>query len=186
MHYPRRRSNLCFAWLVALAALLCRPALADQVVDFDHDFDFSTVRTFTFRSTTMGIDLPETRNDIVVSSTTQAIRKALLARGLQELAQDADVHVDWNVFDQAMLVGPGGQARPTGYGQGGRWSNGMRDGQQPTFIESTLVLDITASSSGLLIFRGVHRNRDQDAAYTAKMLPEYARKLVDGYPRARK
>lgn len=165
---------------------MCLPVAADHVVDFDHDFDFSTIRTFAFRHTTMAIDRPETRNDIVVAGTTAAIRKALVARGLKEVTQDADVYVDWNVFGQAMLVGPGGQARPTGFGQGQRWSNGVRDGQQPTFIESTLVVDITAIRSGLLIYRGVHRNRDRDAAHTAKMLPEYAKKLLGAYPRARK
>ena len=38
------------------------PPLADQIVDFDHEFDFSTVRTFAFRNTTMGIDRPENSN----------------------------------------------------------------------------------------------------------------------------
>lgn len=185
MHHAKR---LCSgtAWLAAVLSLLCVPALADQVVDFDHDFDFSAARTFAFRNASMRIDRPETRNDIVIAGTTEAIRKALLARGLKEVTAEPDLLVDWTVFGQGMLVGPGGQARPTGYGQGERWSNGMRDGQQPTFIESTLVVDLTARSSGLLVLRGVHRNRDRDAGHTAKMLPDYAKKLLAGYPRVKK
>jgi hypothetical protein len=182
-----RRVNSGPAWLAAvLAALVCLPVAADQVVDFDHEFDFSTIKTYAFRNTTIGIDRPETHNDIVMSDTTGAIRAALNAHGLRETREGADVLIDWQVTGQGMIIGPGGQARPTGYGQGQRWSNGNRDGQPPTFIESLLVVDMTVRSSGLLVFRGVHRNRDRDAAAIAQALPAYARKLVEDYPRRRK
>ncbi len=175
-----RRSRLL---LQVLAAFLCLPAVAaDQVIDFDHEIDFSTIRTFAIRNTAMGIDRPETRNPIVITRATEVIRTALTARGLQERAQGADILVDWQVRGQGMFIGPGGQARPTNYGQGGD----NPGGQPLTFVEATLVLDMTQQSSGLLIWRGVLRNKDRDAGEVAKNLPGYAKKLLEGYPRGKK
>ncbi len=164
-----------------VAAFICLPAFADQVVDFDHQIDFSTIRTFAIRNTAMGIDRPETSNSIVITHTTEVIRAALLARGLQETAQGADVLIDWQVRGQGMFIGPGGQARPTSYGQ-----RGDPGGQPLTFIEATLVLDMTQQSSGLLVWRGVLRDKDRDAAEVAKNLSGYATRLLDGYPRRKK
>jgi len=45
---------------------------------------------------------------------------------------------------------------------------------------------MTAASSGLLIWRGVLRNKDRDAGEVAKNLPGYAKKLLAGYPRVKK
>ena len=169
---------------IFLALLLVLPATgssADYITDFDHEVDFATVRTFAIRGATMGIDRPETRNPIVITRTTDVIRAALVAHGLKETAENADVLVDWQVLGQGMFIGPGGQARPTNYGQSGG------PGAQPlTFVEATLVLDVTQRSSGLLIWRGVLRNKDRDAAEVASNLPGYAKKLLGEYPRSRK
>jgi hypothetical protein len=178
-----RRSNSRLAWCAAIAALLCLPvAAADFVVDFDHEYDFSAIHTFALRSLEMGIRRPETQNPIVTAQVTDAIRAALVARGLQEATAGADVVVDWQLRGQGMVIGPGGQARPTNYGQGGN-----EPGSQPlTFVEATLVVDISEQHSGLLIWRGVLRNRDRDAGEVARNLSGYAKKLLDGYPRRRR
>lgn len=163
-----------------LLAVSTAGSAADYITDFDHEVDFSAVKTFTIRHSTMGIDQPETSNPIVIAGTSDVIRKALLARGLSETSTGADVLVDWQVLGQGMFVGPGGQARPTNYAQGGS------PGTQPlTFVEATLVLDMTQQSSGLLVWRGVLRNKDRDAAAVARNLPGYARKLLAEYPRVK-
>lgn len=170
--------------LLAMLLALCATAgsAADYIVDRDHEVDFSTFRTFAIRNTAMGIDRPETRNPIVMARTTEVIRAALVARGLRETAEGAELLVDWQVRGQGMFIGPGGQPRPTSYGQGGSHPGG----QPLTFIEATLVLDMTAASSGLLIWRGVLRNKDRDAGEVAKNLPGYAKKLLGDYPRGKK
>jgi len=165
-----------------LAVFATAGSAADYIIDFDHEIDFSTIRTFAIRNTAMGIDRPETRNPIVITRTTDVIRAALVARGLQETTEGADLLIDWQVRGQGMFIAPGGQARPTGYGQGGN----NPGGQPLTFVEATLVLDATARSSGLLIWRGVLRNKDHDAGEVAKNLPGYAKKLLAGYPRVKK
>jgi hypothetical protein len=183
MHISLRRTRpgaALFATLLALCA--ATSSAADYIVDFDHEVDFATFRTFTIRDTRMGIDRPETSNSIVIGRTTDTIRTALAARGLRETTEGADLLVDWQVRGQGMFIGPGGQPRPTTYGQGG-----SNPGAQPlTFIETTVVLDMTAASSGLLVWRGVLRNKDRDAGEVAKNLPGYAKKLLTAYPKARK
>jgi hypothetical protein len=165
-----------------LAVYSTASTAADYIVDFDHQVDFATIRTFAIRTTTMGIDRPETSNPILVTRTTEVIRAALTARGLREAAEGADILIDWQVRGQGMFIAPGGQARPTNYGQ-----RGSSPGGQPlTFVETTLVLDMTAGSSGLLIWRGVLRNKDRDAGEVARNLPAYASKLLAGYPRGKK
>lgn len=183
MHIRVRHINLQSVFMAMLLAL-CATAgsAADYIVDRDHGVDFSTFRTFAIRNTTMGIDRPETMNPIVIAHTTGVIRAALVARGLREAAEGADLLVDWQVRGQGMFIGPGGQPRPTNYGQGGNHPGG----QPLTFVEATLVLDMTAASSGLLIWRGVLRNKDRDAGEVAKNLPGYAKKLLAGYPRGKK
>lgn len=183
MHLSLRQSHT-LPVLLALLLVLCAmsASAADYIVDRDQEVDFSTFSTFAIRNTTMGIDRPETSNPIVIARTTGEIRATLVARGLREATEGADLLVDWQVRGQGMFIGPGGQPRPTNYGQ-----VGGNPGAQPlTFVEATLVLDMTAASSGLLIWRGVLRNKDRDAGEVAKNLPGYAKKLLAGYPRRKK
>jgi hypothetical protein len=180
----RLRQSITMPVLAALLLVLCAmtSSAADYIVDRDQEVNFSTFSTFAIRNTTMGIDRPETRNPIVIARTTEQIRAVLVGRGLRETAEGADLVVDWQVRGQGMFIGPGGQPRPTNYGQ-----VGSNPGAQPlTFVEATLVLDLTATSSGLLVWRGVLRNKDRDAGEVAKNLPGYAKKLLAGYPRKKK
>jgi hypothetical protein len=172
------------AWLAALAALLCLPAAADHVVDFDHEFDFSTVRTFAIRQTTMGIDRPEISNPLVLQGITDAIRKALAARGLKEASGGADVIVDWRVSGQRYAINQWGHAIPLDEVPGERrpprgnpWS-----GLPESFVEGSLVVDLTARSSDLLVWRGVHRQRENGSGRLAQQLPTYAGKLLAAFP----
>ena len=185
MHNARRRRYACPALLdLALAVLLCRPAAADQIVDFDHEFDFSAARTFTLRNTTMGIDRPETRNPIVLQKITDTVRAALTARGLKETDSGADLVVDWKVSGQRYAINQWGHAIPLDQVPGERrpppgnpWAT-----LPESFVEGLLVVDLTARSSGLLVWRGVARNRDKSSSRLAQQLPVYTGKLVAGYP----
>jgi hypothetical protein len=183
MHISLRHIRLGPLLLAALLIVRTTTgSAADHIVDFDHDVDFATFKTFAIRGMAMGIERPETSNPIVITRTTDTIRAALAARGLREAMAGADLLIDWQVRGQGMFIGPGGQARPTSYGQGGS----SPGGQPLTFVEATLVLDMTAAASGLLVWRGVLRNKDRDAGEVAKNLPGYAKKLLAGYPRRKK
>jgi hypothetical protein len=179
------RGNPGRTWLVvALAALVCLPAAADQVVDFDHDFDFSTARTFAIRRTAVGIDRPELNNPIVQQGVTNALRAALAARGLKEAASGPDVIVDWTLSGQRYAINEWGHAIPLDQVRGERrpppgnpWST-----LPESFVEGALVVDLTAESSGLLVWRGVCRNKEKSSGRLAQQLPAYVKKLLSGYP----
>jgi hypothetical protein len=168
------------ALLVAL--LLVSPVLvaADHVVDYDRTVDFSGIKSFAFRNARVGIDRPEIRNSLVTDRATGIIRSALLARGLREVEQGtgADILVDWTLTGQGMFVNQWGRAVPTGMGHNG----GGQGAATESFIEAMLVVDMTDRNSGLLIWRGVLRDKQRDVARIAQRLPDYAGKLVAGYP----
>lgn len=144
---------------------------------------FGALRTFAFGTTAIGINRPEIRNPLIIEQTTAAIRSALLARGLTEDAADADVTVGWTLGGQGFAVNPWGRAIPTD-----RRRDNWRDvetpggGQAESFIEGLLVLDVTQRSTGLLVWRGVYRDTEKDAARLARNLPGDARKLLSRYP----
>lgn len=185
MHNARGRRNSGPARLAAvLAALLCLPAAADQVVDFDHDIDFSTISTFALRNTTVGIDRPEIRNPLVLQKVTDTVRATLTARGLKETSSSADVIVDWTVSGQRYAINEWGHAIPLDEVRGERRpppGNPWRDLPE-SFVEGVLVVDLSVQSSGLLIWRGVYRNREKSSGRLAQQLPSYVKKLVSGYP----
>jgi len=169
------------ALLVAL--LLISPVLVagDHVVDYDRTVDFSGIKTFAIRNSRVGIDRPEIRNSLVTDRANGAIRSALLARGLREVEQGADILVDWTLTGQGMFINPWGRAVPTGMGHTGGPSGGQGAAME-SFIEAMLVVDMTDHVSGLLIWRGVYREKQRDAVRIAQRLPDYAGKLLAGYP----
>jgi len=172
--------------VLLLALLLFSPVLVagDHVVDYDRTVDFSGIATFAFRNTRVGIDRPEIRNSLVTDRATGAIRGALLARGLREVEQGADILVDWTITGQGMFINPWGRAVPTGMSHN---PGGQAGAQGPTesFIEAMLVVDMTERTSGLLIWRGVYREKQNTVVRIAQRLPDYAGKLLAGYPRSK-
>jgi hypothetical protein len=169
--------------LLVLALSLSSPALRadDHIVDLDRQFDFSTLQTFSFGNTSIAIDRPEIRNPLIIERTTAAIRAALIARGLQETSTGADLNVAWTLSGQGFHVNPWGRALPVD----GRRGPGVGAATE-TFIEGLLVIDMTQASTGLLLWRGVLRDKQNDAARLAQKLDGYAKKLLAGYPKQKK
>lgn len=149
----------------------------DYIVDFDRRFDFSTARTFAIGGTTVRINRPEISNPLVIERATAAIRTALIARGLRETADAADLNVNWTLSGQGFHVNEWGRALPI-TGRPGNAPGGATE----TFIEGLLVVDMTQASTGLLVWRGVLRDKQKDAARLAQKLDGYAKKLLRRYP----
>jgi hypothetical protein len=159
----------------------------DHIVDLDRQFDFSALQTFSFGSTSIAIDRPEIRNPLIIERTTAAIRAALVARGLQETSTGADLKVDWALSGQGFHVNPWGRALPTNQRRGPGSPVGPGVGAATeTFIEGLLVIDMTQASTGALLWRGVLRDKQDDAARLAQKLDGYARKLLADYPKQKK
>jgi hypothetical protein len=174
-----------FAALLAVLAVLSAPVLAaDYIVDVDRQVDFSAQRTFSFRRGLMQSERPELNSELVRDQITATVRAALLAKGLRETAQGADLLVDWtagaqrfgiNEWRNAILLDnvPGGRGLPPG----SPWRN-----LPESFVEGMLAVDLSMRSSDLLVWRGVYRNREKSSGRLAHQLPAYATKLLAAYP----
>jgi hypothetical protein len=173
---------------VAMLALLAGapPALraADHVVDFDRQVDFTSLHTFTFRTTTVLLKRPEVDSPLVHRELTAAIRALLVSKGLREVEQGADLLVDWTIQGQRMAVNEWGRAVPLEVMRGGRQvpaDHPWRDLPE-SFVEGTLVLDLLQQSSGLLVWRGVYRNNERDSARFGHNVAAYPKTLLAQFP----
>lgn len=172
-----------------LAVVLCAVLLADdRHVDFDANADFSRIRTFAIREGRVDSQKPELNNRLFVQKVEAAIRAALTGKGLKETADRPDVFVGFSVagLDYSTVErhpatripdGPGGQR---GY---------VVEGTGPESVlssEGTLVIDMTASPSGTLLWRGTYRDEESGGPTLARKLPGDARKLLSEYPPRKK
>jgi hypothetical protein len=174
-----------FALLLVLVTVFSSPShAADHIVDFDDQADFSAVRTFALRGKSIRIDRPEINNPLVQDRINASVREALLERGLEEVAGNADVIVDWTVSGQRFAINQWGHAIPLDDVPGERRAppgNPWRHLPE-AFVDGVLVVDLTAQASGLLVWRGVMRNRERGSARLAHRLPDYVPRLLAGYP----
>lgn len=182
------RGAASLATLLALLLWAPAPAAGDFVVDHDRHQDFRSFRTFTLRGADVAIDRPEIANPLIIERTTAAIRAALLARGLREASEDADLLVDWSIQGQGFFVNEWGHAIPLAGGENRTpWRPRRGPGGGPdSFTEGTLVIDMTQASTGLLVWRGVHREKQRQVAGIADKLPAYARRMLARYPAVKK
>jgi hypothetical protein len=171
--------------ILAVLAVLSAPLLAaDYIVDADRAVDFSAQRTFAFRRTLIQSERPELSSELVRDQITVAVRAALLARGLRETSEGADLLVDWTAAGQRFGINEWRNAIPLDNVPGGR---GLPPGSPwrnlpEAFVDGMLAVDLTMRSSDLLVWRGVYRNREKSSAKLAHQLPAYATKLVAAYP----
>jgi hypothetical protein len=171
--------------ILAVLAVLSAPVLpADFIVDRDQRVDFSAQRTFAIRRTVIQSERPELNSELVRDQITATVRAALLARGLKESAQDADLIVDWMAGGQRFGINEWRNAIPLDDVPGGR---GLPPGSPwrnlpEAFVDGMLAVDLSMRSSDLLVWRGVYRNREKSSGNLAHQLPTYAMKLLASYP----
>jgi hypothetical protein len=174
----------CIA-LLAVLALLSAPVLpADFIVDRDQQVDFTAQRTFSIRRTVIQSERPELNSELVRDQITATVRAALLARGLTEAAQDADLVVDWTAAGQRFGINEWRNAIPLDNVPGGRGlppNNAWRNLPE-AFVDGMLAVDLSLRTSDLLVWRGVYRNREKSSGNLAHQLPAYAGKLLASYP----
>lgn len=173
------------AAILAVLAVLSAPVLAaDYIVDVDRQIDFSAQRTFSFRRALIQSERPELNSELVRSQITATVRAALLARGLRETAENADLLVDWTAGAQRFGINEWRNAIPLDSVPGGR---GLPPGSPwrnlpEAFVDGMLAVDLSMRSSDLLVWRGVFRKREKSSGSLAHQLPAYATKLLAAYP----
>ncbi len=167
--------------LIVILTLVAAPAMAQKVfIDYAHDFDFDTVKTFSYH------DTPDT--NVGTTLDDQRIREAILSSlrdgGLEQVDSGGDIVVTYHVTTEEQTQfntttygyggwGPGwGGYGRWGYGYGGTMGMGGATTTTSTFTEGTLVIDAYEPGEKELVWRGV-------GTVTVKENPQKRAKQID-------
>lgn len=171
-----------FLGLLIVLTVMASPTLAQKItIDYAHDYDFETAKTFAYVETTDS----DMSNDIMDRRIEQAIISELESGRLTKVDKDADLYVTYHVITEQNTVfnttnygyggwGPGWGGYG-GYGWGGYYGGGMGGSStttSTTYTEGTLVLDAYEPAKKELVWRGT-------GTVTVKAKPEKQMKQVD-------
>lgn len=143
--------------------VLCTVVLSadDRNVDFDRHTDFSTLKSFALHEGKVNSPNPELNNPLLVRKIGDAIRAALVSKGLRETASDPDLIVDYTIVGEDFSATRGGPA---------------------AFSQGTLVIDLVKREPKMLVWRSVYRDKESSNAKLAQSLPRAVTKSFSGYP----
>lgn len=170
----------CIALLVSSAVLLAD----DHCVLFDEDVNFSVFKTFTVHVARTTSDRAELNSPVGLKAVGEAIRAALMAKGLKDVPDRADLVVEYSVTGVNYNIGPFG--RPNVVTPQPRGGRGSRDPAPVDFTEATLVIDLSHGDPATLLWRGVYHDTEKDAGNLAQTLPKDAATLLSQYPPRKK
>ncbi len=162
--------------LVVVLGLAASPAFAQKVVlDYAHDFDFRSIKTYHY------VDTAETniRDSLMADRVVSAIKEALGARGLSEVQENPDLLVTYHYSAQdnqvfsTTTMGMGGAGMGAGWGRWGAGGMGMATSttRASTYTEGTLVIDAYEPEEQKLLWRG-------SSTVTVKSKPDAQMKQV--------
>lgn len=172
--------NTAMGFLGLALLLLCSNAFAQDVnIDYDHGFDFSTLKTFSIKiGTSWGNPLSEKR--VIDEFTAALVKKGwTLAEG--------------DSADAAVIIHGATQQRKdlntfyTGYGGWGYsgWGGGMSSAHTTVseYTVGTLVLDIFELKDKQLVFRGTASDELSDKPEkNQKKITKSAEKMFKEFP----
>jgi hypothetical protein len=146
-----------FALVIAITIVAAPSFAAKVTIDYAHDFDFSTVKTFTY------VDTGDTNtgNQLTDDRIQNAIIQELKDAGLEQVESGGDVYVTYHVTaqDQAVLnttsYGYGGRAYGwRGYGRYGYGGMGTSTTTVNRYTEGTLIIDAYEPAEKNMVWRG--------------------------------
>jgi len=162
--------------LIFVVALIATPAMAQKVnIDYAHDFDFDSIKTFQY------VDTKDTNpaNELMAERVISLIKKELTEGGLTEVSENPDIYVTVHYASQELSTftttnfGYGGYgAGWGGWGYGGMGAMGTSTTTQQNYTEGTLVLDAYDAEEKKMIWRGT-------GTVTVKAKPEKQIKQVE-------
>lgn len=165
--------------LVIALAVVATPSFAQKVtIDYAHDFDFSTVKTFAYVETKD----TNSNSDLTDQRIAGAIIRELEEGGAKEVDGDADLYVTYHVSTKDNTVfnttsfgyggwGPGWGGWG-GYGYYGGGMGGSSTTTASTYTEGTLIIDAYEPTDKKMVWRGT-------GTVTLKAKPEKQYKQVD-------
>ncbi|MCG6947405.1 MAG: DUF4136 domain-containing protein [Acidobacteria bacterium] len=159
--------------LVFVLALIAAPAAAQKVtIDFAHDYDFGSVKTFQYVDTT---DSNIQGNQMMADRVATMIIKELREGGLVEVQENPDIFVTYHYTTEKRS-----SYTTTNYGYGGYhggwygWGGSMGSSttQQQTYTDGTLIIDAYDATDKKMVWRGT-------GTVTVKAKPEKQIKQVE-------
>ena len=156
--------------LIVLGAI-AMPAYAQKVtIDYAHDFDFKSVKTFQYVETKDS----NSQDQLMDGRIKDAIIQQLTGAGLQEVDTDPGIFVTYHITSKDDTV-----FNTTGFGYGGfgmgwgRWGGmGSAVTTTSTYTEGTLIVDAYEASDKKMVWRGT-------GTVTVKSKPEKRAAQID-------
>jgi hypothetical protein len=164
--------NKAFGLLFVLA-LVATPAMAQKVnIDYAHDYDFDSIKTFQYVDTT---ESNVKGNEMMADRVANMIKKELREGGLTEVQENPDIFVTYHFTTQERT-----SYTTTNFGYGGYhggwygWGGGMGSSttQQHNYTDGTLIIDAYDGGEKKMIWRGT-------GTVTVKSKPEKQIKQVE-------
>jgi hypothetical protein len=140
--------------LIFVVALIATPAMAQKVtIDYAHDFDFESVKTFQYVSTE---DSNVKGNTIMAQRVEDMIRKELREGSLTEVSENPDIFVTYHFTTEERTSYSTTNFGYGGYGGGWYgWGGGMGSSstQQHNYTDGTLIIDAYDGKDKKMIWR---------------------------------
>jgi hypothetical protein len=163
---------------------------ADVTVDYDHEVDFTKIKTFKY-VTTEDSSIKNT-NPLMHDRIIEIIEATLTDAGLQKVDDNPDVFVTYHATtqDQSTFTttsfGYGGWgAGPRRWGGG--WGGGSSTTTEYTYTEGTLLVDAWSAETKKLVWRGSSTQvLKSKAEKQEKQLQKALSKMVDRWEKIKK
>jgi hypothetical protein len=163
-------------WILTLFfTLFLSPSLFadDHDVDFNEQTDFSKFKTFTINETQITARQPELNSPLVRNKITDTIRAQLVAKGLKEVQNRADIVVNYR-------LGATDRREVERFPAGRRGR--LTRLETFRFTEGTLVIDLRDRDAREMVWRGIYRDDESNRSKLASKLPDDVKKLFSEYP----
>ena len=158
--------------LLVVLGFAAAPTFAQKItIDYAHDFDFETIKTFAYHATKDS----NSEDQLMDGRIEDAIVKELTEGGLKQVDSDPDIYVTYHLSSKDNTIyntssfGYGGM-----HGGWGGWGGGMGSSTTTatTFTEGTLIIDAYDAMEKKMIWRG-------SGTVTLKQKPEKISKQID-------
>jgi len=160
--------------LIIVLGLAAAPAFAQKVhIDYAHDYDFDTVKTFTYVNT----EDSNSENPLMAERIAALIQKEMKEGGLKQVDDGGDLYVTYHVTTQDRTsytttnFGYGGYGGGWG-GWGGYGGMGTSTTQAHNYTDGTLIIDAYDKTDKKMVWRAT-------GTITIKNKPEKQIKQVE-------
>jgi hypothetical protein len=160
--------------VIVLSLLTAHEARAQKVtMEFDDAADFTAFKTFAIRDGQLNSKNPAINSELTKKRIENDIERALAEKGLTPATGKPDLNVTYHL---GSARGVEAEAYPAG------WRGlGTRIVRVP-ITEGTLVIDLRASASRSLVWRGIATDSQQDPSKLAGKLDDMVKKSFAKYP----